>query len=103
MKTVSRYRNFRICFSHLPARKYPTLVVFAYVILRRLNLEWRYSRSRILKKAVPVSLTKLKTRVKRPLTITLLFGFLLIAVVAAAVHGLLDWQVQNSIRKNADI
>lgn len=40
---------------------------------------------------------------KRPLVLAVLAGGLLLAGIAGAVHVLLDWQVLNSIRHNAEV
>lgn len=50
-----------------------------------------------------MAVSELKSRLNKPLVLAVVAGGLLLAGVAGAVHGLLDWQVMNSIRHNAEV
>jgi len=48
-------------------------------------------------------LSETKSWLQKPLVLAVVAGGLLLACVAGAVHVLLDWQVLNSIRQNAEV
>jgi diguanylate cyclase (GGDEF)-like protein len=50
-----------------------------------------------------MSFSEKKSWLRKPTVLTLVAGVFLLACIAGAVHTLLDWQVLNSIRKNAEV